>query len=83
MSKPETVQQACIALFNAKTILIDGVKMAKAGGDGVIIGGSATNEAKDIIINNCIIDSSRRNGISIVGGVNNIKIHTYYQATFL
>lgn len=75
MTKPQTVQQACIALFNAKTVLIDGVKLAKAGGDGIIIGGSATNEAKDIIINNCIIDNSRRNGISIVGGVNNIKIH--------
>ncbi len=75
MTKPATVQQACIALFNAKTVLIDGVKMAKAGGDGIIIGGSDTNEAKDIIINNCIIDNSRRNGISIVGGVNNIKIH--------
>lgn len=75
MTKPATAQQACIAFFNAKTVLIDGIKLAKAGGDGIIIGGSATNEAKDIIINNCIIDNSRRNGISIVGGVNNIKIH--------
>lgn len=75
MTKPETVQQACIALFNAQNILVEGVNMAKAGGDGIIIGGSTAREAQDIIINNCVIDSARRNGISIVGGVNNIKIH--------
>lgn len=75
MVKPDTAQQACIAIYNAKNILVDGVKMAKAGGDGIIIGGSTTNEAKDIIIDHCIIDSARRNGISIVGGVNNVKIH--------
>lgn len=74
MTKPETVQQACIGVFNSSNILIDGLELAKAGGDGVIIGGSATKEAKDIIINHCVIDNSRRNGISIVGGVNNIKI---------
>lgn len=75
MAKPETVQQACIAIFNSKNILVDGVELVKAGGDGIIIGGAVSNEAQDVIINHCIIDNSRRNGISIVGGVNNIKIH--------
>ena len=74
MVKPETVQQACIAIYNSKNILIDGVRLAKAGGDGIIIGGSTANPAQDIIIDHCVIDNSRRNGVSIVGGVDNIKI---------
>ena len=74
MVKPETAQQACIAIFDSKNILVDGLKLAKAGGDGVIIGGSTTKEAQDVIISHCVIDDARRNGISIVGGVNNIKI---------
>lgn len=74
MSKPDTVQQACIGIFNSKNILVDGVKLVKAGGDGIIIGGGVTNESQDVIINNCVIDNARRNGISIVGGVDNIKI---------
>jgi hypothetical protein len=74
MVKPETAQQACIAIFDSKNILVDGFKLAKAGGDGIILGGSTAREEQDIIISHCIIDDSRRNGISIVGGVNNIKI---------
>lgn len=75
MTKPSTAQQACVALFDSKNILIEGLKLAKAGGDGVIIGGGVGTEAQDVIINHCVIDDSRRNGISIVGGVDNIKIN--------
>lgn len=74
MVKPETAQQACIAIFDSKNILVDGLKLAKAGGDGVIIGGSVAKVAQDVIINHCVIDNSRRNGISIIGAVDNIKI---------
>lgn len=74
MAKPETAQQACVAIFNSKNILIDGLELMKAGGDGVIVGGSVGKEAQDVIINHCVIDNARRNGISIVGGVDNIKI---------
>lgn len=75
MTKPATAQQACIAIFDSKNVLIEGLKLGKAGGDGVIIGGGTTpNETQDVIINHCVIDDSRRNGISIIGGVDNIKI---------
>lgn len=74
MVKPSTPQQACIAIFNSKNVLVEGVELAKAGGDGVIIGGADVNEAQNIIIKHCIIDNSRRNGISIIGGVDNVKI---------
>lgn len=74
MSKPETVQQACVAIFDAHNILLDGLKLAKPGGDGIIIGGGTKKIAQDIFIQNCIIDNSRRNGISIVGAVDNVKI---------
>lgn len=74
MSKPETAQQACVAIFDAHNILLDGLKLAKAGGDGIIIGGSTKKIAQDVFVSNCIIDNSRRNGISIVGAVDNVKI---------
>lgn len=75
MTKPQTVQQACVAIFNSKNILVDGLELTKPGGDGIIIGGAVGKEAQDVIINHCVIDSARRNGISIVGGVDNIKIN--------
>lgn len=75
MIKPETAQQACISIDRSENVLVKGLTLTKAGGDGITIGGTDTVETKNIEIANCIIDDSRRNGISIIGGVNGVYIY--------
>ena len=75
MAKPETAQQACVSIDKSDNILVKGLVMTMAGGDGVTIGGTNTNEAKNVEIADCVIDNSRRNGVSIIGGVDGVFIH--------
>lgn len=75
MLKPTTAQQANIGIFNSDNICIDGLKLTRAGGDGILIGGSDTIPVSDVDIGHCIIDDSRRNGISLVGGIDGLSIH--------
>lgn len=75
MSKPDTVQQACVSISNSENVLISGLILSKAGGDGVIVGGTTNTPSKNIDVSNCVIDNNYRNGVSIVGGVNGVYIH--------
>lgn len=74
MMKPETAQQACIGIFNSTNVCIRGLTLEDAGGDGIIVGGTNEKIASDIDIENCIIDNSRRNGVSLVGGIDGLSI---------
>lgn len=68
-NKPETTQQACIKINNSKNIYVDGFTCSSAGGDGVFLNGNENKQTENVTVKNCIIDNSRRNGISVVGGV--------------
>lgn len=68
-NKPETTQQACIRINNSKNIYVDGFTCSSAGGDGVFLNGKENKQTENVTVKNCIIDNSRRNGISVVGGV--------------
>ena len=74
-NKPETVQQACISISNSKNIYCEGLILTKAGGDGLIVGGSDdTTYSENINVCNLTIDNNRRNGISVIGGVRKLTI---------
>lgn len=75
MAKPATAQQACIQIADSQNIIIDGLTLAKAGGDGLLIGGSASDIVRDVEISNCVIDNNRRNGVSFIGGINGLNLH--------
>lgn len=75
MAKPNTAQQACISIFNSTDIYVSGLTLSDAGGDGVIVGGTVEKNVSNVDIKNCIIDNSRRNGISLVGGIDGLSIH--------
>lgn len=74
MTKPSTTQQACINIANSKNIVIEGLTLKGAGGDGIIIGGTETVKAEDVEVRECVIDNNRRNGISVIGGVDGVYI---------
>lgn len=63
-------------LHAAKYATIDGVKMLNATGDGMVIHSlnftfqSNYKPSRDILVTNCIFDSSRRNNLSITDGYN-------------
>ena len=73
--KPEQTQQACVKIVNGTNINVYGLRLKKAGGDGITISGS-NNEtiSSNVIIDNCIIDNNRRNGISAIGGIKGCTI---------
>jgi len=73
-NKPETTQQACIHIKDAKNISIKGLTLQKAGGEGIIASGTADGDTENIVIYNCKIDNNRRNGIALIGGVYNVTI---------
>ena len=74
-NKPSTEQQAVVRLKDSINIVIDGLDIEKAGGDGIIISGTDNETiSENITINNCIIDDNRRNGIALIGGLKNVKI---------
>jgi hypothetical protein len=63
-----------IQVFGASNVVVDGVHLSMATGDGIIISekGHAFDEDRiesfDIVIKNCIIDLNRRNNISVTAG---------------
>lgn len=75
MQKPETAQQACINIDKSKGIIIDGLCLRDAGGDGIMIGGTHVDNCKNVEILHCTITGNRRNGVSIIGGVDGVDIH--------
>lgn len=54
----------------SQRILIDGMKLTEGTGDGVMINDGPDKFSQDITIRNSHIYNNRRQGISIVGGVN-------------
>ncbi len=74
LEKAETTQQSCIHISKSQNINIKGLEVSKAGGDGLLIEGSSTNNSSNINIDNCIIDNNRRNGISLIGGIDGVFI---------
>lgn len=54
----------CISTYDADNILIRGLSMSKAWGDGIYVG----KGTKKISISGCKIDSCRRQGISVIEG---------------
>lgn len=75
MAKPATAQQACIQIADSQNVIIDGLSLKKAGGDGLLVGGSASNIVRDVEISNCLIDNNRRNGVSFIGGIDGLRLH--------
>lgn len=63
----------------SKRILIEDMTLTEAAGDGVLINGGNDPYSQDITIRNNDISGNRRQGVSIVGGVNvvveNNRIH--------
>ena len=51
----------CLTLRDSSNIKISNVEVEKAWGDGLNVGGNS----EDIILDNCISDNSRRNGLTI------------------
>lgn len=69
-NKPNLAQQACLKIGgNCDNILFSGFILKDAGGDGITAGG-ATN----VTIDNCTIDNSNRNGISLIGDIKGFYI---------
>ena len=74
-NKQETTQQTCINIKNSNNIIIENLSLLQAGGDGITLEGTSNDViSENIIIKNCFIDNNRRNGISLIGGVKNVKI---------
>ncbi len=80
-STQEESHAVCVDNLSSR-VLIDGVTLRDAGGDGVLIlGGSAASgeTTSHVTVRNCDIDNNRRQGISVVGGssinIENNHIH--------
>lgn len=54
----------------SKRVLIEDMTLTKAAGDGVLINGGNDPYSQDVTIRNNDISDNRRQGISVVGGVN-------------
>jgi hypothetical protein len=56
----------CLALHGAKNIRIYGLRLVKAGGDGLFIGEGPDNFCSNILIQDVECDSNYRQGISVI-----------------
>ncbi|MHB8781209.1 MAG: DUF5719 family protein [Candidatus Geothermincolia bacterium] len=59
-----------ISTFNGRNILISGVTSRKAWADGIYIDGWENQVTDGVRVENCVLDSNRRQGISIICGRN-------------
>lgn len=65
----------------ASDITINGLKCIGGGGDGFYIGSSSNPLPTNILLNNVSTDNARRNGISIVNGINVIVLNPLLENT--
>lgn len=76
-----------IDIRGSSNVLIDGVRISDCWGDGIITGGVYANNGHDasgdtnIVIQNCISDNNRRQGLSICGGANIRVINNTFSNT--
>jgi hypothetical protein len=63
-------QRHGVFIFGARNVDIAGLESSSHGGDGFYIGGPSATPATDISITGCRADDNRRQGLSIVSGVN-------------
>lgn len=63
-----------ISIYNSQNVFVEGVCFKDTGGDGIYIGGEGGSlPCENILIQNCITDNARRNGISVVHAIH-VKI---------
>jgi parallel beta-helix repeat protein len=63
-------QGAGISIWNSQNVVISGVKVAKAWGDGIFIDGYAGGVPDGVRVENCTIDGNRRLGVGVSSGRN-------------
>ncbi len=67
-------------IHGCRNIILDGLLIKNSGGDGIYIGPSHSTYpySQNITINNCVCDSHRRNGISVISVdglyINNVTV---------
>lgn len=59
----------CMGIRGVTTALIDHITCAGSGGDGFYIG-RATGHPQNVTIRNCVGDDNRRQGLSLISGIN-------------
>lgn len=59
-----------IAIRGANNVTIENVKAYDCWGDSIIVGYIGYENSRNIRIYNCVLHGSRRQGISVVGGIN-------------
>jgi hypothetical protein len=73
-----------ISIVDSKNVLIEGLNLLEAAGDGICIWGVGNNLNSNIIVRDCVIKDAKRQGISIGEGsditVNNCNINNITSA---
>lgn len=66
-------QRHGIFIYGASNVVIDGLESSNNSGDGFYIGGPQGQPSQDIVLEDCLADNNRRQGLSITSA-SNVKV---------
>jgi hypothetical protein len=74
-------QRHGVLIFGAHNVSIEGLESSSHGGDGFYIGGPAGNSSSEISLTGVLSGNNRRQGLSIVNGINVFVVDGNFNST--